>query len=147
MKRRLDRKAVDNLSPALDRKEAIRAAAPDSSPNRCCSAAMFPGRRRSRPTRAPTGRKGPPFNSRQRPCTFFSHACESYYDLKDLHAGHRRLFGKGAGAALEGGALLVDDLDAATSSPIRRDRRADFHWPSCITRESKAAAAASLVGD
>ena len=64
---------------------------------------------------------------------------------REIFRRDRRLFRKGAGAGLEGGAVfVVDDLDAAPVSRHRTNSARGFSWPSWIIWSSSKAATTSL---
>ena len=121
LKRRLDQKAVDNLvtGPSIEKSIApLRSFV--AEPMRFGRMFLAGDAAHIVP---PTGAKG--LNLAASDVHFLSGALREYYDEK-IFRRDRRLFGKGAGAGLEGGALLlVDDLDAASVSRHRRFWRAN----------------------
>ena len=116
LKRRLDQKAVgQSRHRAFDRKE--HRAAAQFRRRADAVRADVPGRRR-RAHRAADRRQGTQPRRQRRA---LSVARLARILRREIFRRDRRLFRKGAGAGLEGGALfLVDDLDAASISRHRR---------------------------
>ena len=120
LKRRLDQKAVDELVTGPSIEKSI---APLRSFRRRADAVRphVPGRRR-RPHRAADRRQG--LNLAASDVHYLSQRVARIL-RREILRRHRRLFGNGAGAGLEGGAVfVVDDLDAAQIPRRGRIRRA-----------------------
>ena len=91
----------------------------------------------------PTGAKG--LNLAASDVHYLAQALREYYDEKSARR-HRRLFRKGAGAGLEGGALLlVDDLDAAQISGHRNPSARVSSSPNSIISSIRRRRSASLA--
>jgi p-hydroxybenzoate 3-monooxygenase len=115
LRRRLDRQTAEASSPAPRSRNRSRRCAP-SWPSRCGSAGLFLAGDAAHIV-PPTGAKG--LNLAASDVHYLSQALRVLH--REVQRRHRRLFGQGAGAGLEGRALLlVDDLAAA---PLPRERR------------------------
>ena len=141
LKRRLDQKAVGRTRHrALDREEhravaQLRRRADAVRPD-------VSGRRR-RPYRAADRRQGAEPRRQRRA---LSVARVPRILRREILCRHRRLFRQGAGAGLEGGALLlVDDVDAAQISRQGRIRRADSARRTRITSSTRRRPSTSLA--
>ena len=131
LKRRLDQKAVDKLvtGPSIEKSIApLRSFV--AEPMRFGRMFLAGDAAHIVP---PTGAKG--FNLAASDVHYLSQRFARILRRK-IFRRHRRLFGKGAGAGLEGGALfLVDDDDAAQISRRGRIRRADSIGRAGISRQ------------
>ena len=131
LKRRLDQKAVDKLvtGPSIEKSIApLRSFV--AEPMRFGRMFLAGDAAHIVP---PTGAKG--LNLAASDVHYLSGALREYYDEKSS-AGDRRLFGEGAGAGLEGGAVLVvDDLDAAQIPRPGRIRRAHSDRRAGLSRQ------------